>query len=431
MTRTVSLVRDGKGIARALRTPVCLFQVVQGPDKGKEQRLSALRMVVGTGPTVDFQLSDATVSALHLEIVLEERGARVRDLGSKNGTYLDRYRVLDAWLSGDDELRLGATVLRVKILEDDEEQPLSERNSLHGLRGSSIRMRQLYEQLVKTAKVNSTVLLYGETGTGKELAAEALVAEGPRKNEPFEVVDCAALSTGLAESELFGHEQGAFSGASRGHIGAFERAQRGTVFLDEISELRPELQVKLLGILERRVVQRVGGSKPIPIDVRVIASTRRDLERDVNSGHFRADLYFRLAVLSVRLPALSEHREDIPDLIAHFLSLLPSKPRLLPAQIQQLCERDYPGNVRELKAAVERLALGLDLAPEKPGPEPGVDLLEPFAPQKERLVARFEARYITALLEECKGSVTEVAKRSGLNRTHLYRVIARLTRDKT
>jgi DNA-binding NtrC family response regulator len=431
MTRTLTIVRDGRGIAQALRTPVCLFRVVRGPDKGQQRRLSAERMVIGTGQTADVRLTDETVSALHVEIFLEADGVRVRDLGSKNGVFLAGHRVSDAWLGDDDELQVGGTVLRFKILDEDQEHALSERVSLGRLRGSSIRMRQLYEQLLKTAKTDAAVLLRGDTGTGKELAAEAIALESRRQGAPFEVVDCPALASGLAESELFGHEQGAFSGAVKAHAGAFERAHKGTVFLDEVGELTPELQVKLLGVLERHSVQRVGGLKPLALDVRVIASTRRDLERDVNSGQFRADLFFRLAVLSIRLPPLSERREDIPELIGHFLSELPSRPRLLPGQIKQLCERDYPGNVRELKGAVERMAIGLDLPAEEPtSAGPLVDLKQPFQTQKEQLVARFEARYILALLEECGGSVSEVARRSGLNRTHLYRVISRLNPDK-
>jgi transcriptional regulator with GAF, ATPase, and Fis domain len=206
---------------------------------------------------------------------------------------------------------VGSTVLRFKLLDEDQEHALSERVSLGRLRGSSVRMRQLYEQLLKTSKTDSAVLLRGDTGTGKELAAEAIALESRRKGGPFEVVDCPSLAVGLAESELFGHEQGAFSGAVRAHAGAFERARKGTLLLDEVGELTPELQAKLLGVLERHAVQGVGALKPIALDVRVIASTRRDLERDVNNGQFRADLFFRLAVLSIRLPSLAERREDI------------------------------------------------------------------------------------------------------------------------
>ncbi|HEX4621968.1 MAG TPA: sigma 54-interacting transcriptional regulator, partial [Myxococcaceae bacterium] len=236
---------------------------------------------------------------------------------------------------------------------------------------------------------------------------------------------CARLPPTLAESELFGHEKDAFTGAVTARAGAFERAHGGTVFLEEIGELPLLLQPKLLGVLERRAVQRIGGAAPIPLDVRFLAATHRELAREVNLGTFRADLYYRVAEVEIRMPALREHREDIPELVSRFVDEVPGGTKLSPAALQRLYEAEYTGNVRELRAMVERAALGFELEPTAAAPTK-MDLALPYRVQKDRLLAGFEREYMSKLLEATGGNVSEAARVSGLSRVHLHEVIRRL-----
>lgn len=428
-TRSVSVLLDSRGLARALAVPVYELRVVKGADKGKHQRVCLRRLLIGTGEGAHFKLDDPTVSAVHCELLADSTGFRVRDLGAKNGVQLGGHRVSEAWLEAKDDVVLGNTVLRFKLLEEAEESPLEEASGFAKLKGSSLPMRELYGQLKRAARADAPVLLNGETGAGKELAAEALVTEGPRRDGPLVVVDCGRLVSNLAEAELFGHEEGAFTGAHKRVLGAFERANRGTLFLDEVGELPLELQPKLLGVLERKVVQRVGGTEAVPINVRIIAATHRDLERAVNRGTFRADLFFRLAAVQIRLPPLREREDDIPALVAHFLDELPGKRvRLSPGALQRLYDSEYPGNVRELRSAVERAALGInEPAPAAPTQQlPVIDPQTPFRVQKARLIDSFERAYVKGLLELAKGNVSEAARQSGINRVQLHALIRRL-----
>ncbi len=423
-TRTLDVVVDAAGAPKALRVPAFSLRVVKGPDLRLERRFATDRVLIGSSAGAQFPLTDPTVSAVHCEILADGEGVRVRDLGAKNGTLLGGRRVQQAWLDPKDDLALGGTVVRFRQLAEDEDQPLEQARGFGRLRGSSIGMRQLYAQLTRAAATDVTVLFQAETGCGKELAAEALVSEGPRRDKPLVVLDCGRLPPTLAESELFGHEKGSFTGATSDRAGAFERAQGGTLFIDEVGELPLELQPKLLGALERRSVQRLGGSRPIPVDVRVIAATHRELQLEVNRGTFRADLFYRLAVAQLRIPSLRERREDIPELIGHFLEQLPGSPSLPPGVFQRLCDADYPGNVRELRNAVERATLGFDQVP-PPAPREAVNLDIPFRLQKERLVAGFERAYFARLLEAAGGNVSEAARRSGLSRVHVHQILRR------
>ncbi len=426
-TLSVSVLTDARGDATGLRLPSWLLRVVKGPDKRRQLGGAGPRRVIGTSESADFRLTDPTVSALHCEVLADASGLRVRDLDSKNGVRLRGRRVREAWLAETDELELGESVVRVKRLDEHEDRALTLRTGFGRLCGASVPMRELYDQLERAARTDVTVLVQGETGTGKELAAEAIQSTGPRRDRPLVVVDCARLPPTLAESELFGHEKGAFTGASGRFVGAFERAHTGTLFLDEIGELPAAVQAKLLGALERRVIQRVGGAESVAVDVRIISATHRDLEAAVNRGTFRADLYYRLAVLRLRLPALREHPEDIPQLVAHFLDELRPTTPLSPQALEALYGRDYPGNVRELRAAVERAALGVDW--EAPGPPlagAAIDLDVPYRVQKDRLLAGFERAYFSRLLAACEGNVSQASRRSGMNRVHLHEVIRRL-----
>jgi len=306
---------------------------------------------------------------------------------------------------------------------------------------------------------DATLLTMGETGVGKERLARAIHAESPRSTGPFISVNCGALSETLLESELFGHEEGAFTGASRARRGWFELAHNGTIFLDEIGEMPKHLQVKLLTVLQTREVQRVGAESSIVIDVRVMAATNRDLAAEVESGNFRRDLYYRLSVVSLTIPPLAQRRQDIPaltsGLLEHFRAELPRHIEgVAPAAMEALCRYDWPGNVRELMNVIERAMLlsadeeislddlpasisGLvpELEPEFPTPQaveeeclsvPQEWLKQPLRDARHKLLTEFERAYLAGLLEETGGRIGETATRAGIQPRSLFEKMKRL-----
>ncbi|HZR09821.1 MAG TPA: sigma 54-interacting transcriptional regulator [Myxococcales bacterium] len=387
--------------------------------------LSQPRSSIGQLPANDVVLADRAVSRFHCEILLENGQARIRDLESRNGTWVDRTRVLEAFLSDGAELRLGATVLRVSIGQDRLQQELSPRTEMGPLVGRSAAMRAAFALLEKAAPTNTTVLIEGETGTGKEGAAEALHLGSPRRDRPLTVVDCAAIPANLMESELFGHAKGAFTGAGTSRSGAFEEAAGGTIFLDEIGELPLELQPKLLRVLERREVRRVGSNSVTPIDVRVVAATHRDLRAAVNHGTFRSDLYFRLSVVRIRLPPLRERAEDIPALVAHFVGRMgvpgPVAAELMrPEFIASLVRASWPGNVRELRNFIERCAVFQQPMPLE---EPATAAPATFPEARHRALDEFERRFLEQLMLRHDGKVAAAAQQAGIGRAHLYRLL--------
>jgi two-component system NtrC family response regulator len=259
-----------------------------------------------------------------------------------------------------DELKLTIRkALELKALEKENvvlRQALKSRNDLENIIAESPSMQQIVEMIRRVAPTETTVLILGESGTGKELVARAIHGLSPRARGPFIAVNCAAIPENLLESELFGHVRGAFTGAIRDRIGKFEAAEGGSIFLDEIGEMRPELQVKILRCLEERSLERVGDNQPIHIDVRVLAATNKDLSKAIQSGEFREDLYYRLNVVPLSIPPLRERREDVRALTQHFLKSLGASPRLTiaPDAFRALEAYDWPGNVRELENALER-----------------------------------------------------------------------------
>ncbi len=291
-------------------------------------------------------------------------------------------------------------------------------------------MRQAFAVLERAAVSDATVLLTGETGTGKEAAAQGLHDRSLRGKGPFVVVDCASVPANLFEAELFGHEKGAFTGATSSREGAFEMADGGTLFIDEIGEIAVELQPKLLRVLERRETKRVGGSKPKAVDVRVVAATHRDLRAEVNEKRFRADLYYRLAVVNVRLPALRERREDLPLLVESLAPLLAqrartsSAPLLDPAFLDELTHHAWPGNVRELRNYLERaLVLGHASAREtEPTNEP-IDGRQPLRTARDAAIAVFERAYLVDVLERAGNQITRAAQLADVDRVHFYRLL--------
>jgi two-component system, NtrC family, response regulator GlrR len=417
---------DGASVRRFRLT------LLSGEARGIEWESSGDRASIGSHASNDLVLDDPTVSRFHCEFVIDRRGARVRDLDSLNGTWLDGTRVVEGHLRRGSSLRLGKSTLRFDIDPQSNPVVLSEATSFGGLVGSSAPMRAAFALLERVAPSDSTVLLEGETGTGKDVAAESLHQASPRRDGPLVVVDCGAAPASLLESQLFGHERGAFTGADQRRLGAFEEAHTGSLFLDEIGELPLELQPKLLRALERRQIQRLGSNSMRAVDVRIIAATNRDLRAMVNAGTFREDLYYRLAVVRVRLPPLRERPEDIPALIAHFLRSFGAKGDAAqrlgePGTISALAHSAWPGNVRELRNAIERslvlneTALVGDEQPARPGA--AIDVSVAYERARQQAIAEFERRYVAAQLDAHQGNVTAAARAAGVGRVYMHRLL--------
>jgi DNA-binding NtrC family response regulator len=400
---------------------------------------------VGSKEGNSLRLPNETVSRYHFEIEPTPLGFLLRDLGSTNGTFVDGYRVRELYLPRRAQLKAGEVSLSFEALGEDVAIELSRHDRFGDALGRSSAMREVFSTLSKVAQKDLTILLEGESGTGKERLAEAIHLESPRKNARFVVFDCASVPASLMESELLGHERGAFTGAQARRIGRFEEAAGGTLFLDEIGELPLELQPKLLRALERREIRRVGGSSVIPVDVRVVAATNRDLPREVNRGAFREDLYYRLAVVRVRVPPLRERREDIALLVESFVreALDGDEPRareviagISEANWKGLMSHPWPGNVRELRNFIERtLAVSggveaeMQSAPLTGAPaatvDGSVDLGRPFIEAREELLSRFEKSYLEAMLARHGGNISRAARAAGLDRMHFKRLLAR------
>jgi DNA-binding NtrC family response regulator len=301
--------------------------------------------------------------------------------------------------------------------------------------GNTQAVRELMRMVARVAETDSTVLIRGESGAGKELVARAVHRQSRRARQPFVVVDCASLHENLLQSELFGHEKGAYTGAIRLKHGLFEVADRGTIFLDEIAEITPPLQVKLLRVLETGTFRRVGGTVDIKVDVRVIAATNRSLETMMKEGAFREDLYYRLNVFSIHIPPLRERREDIPPLVEHFIrnsSIVPKRTvRVAPEGMDVLVRYLWPGNVRELENVIERALILCDGGVIEPEHLPmGVRLTPAFGDNGDSkdlpTLDEVERRYIKRVLDECKGHRQKAASILGISERNLYRKLKEL-----
>jgi DNA-binding NtrC family response regulator len=392
---------------------------------------------VGTHTSNDLVVQDPAVSRFHCRLVREEGAWRVRDWGSLNGTRLESVRIRDADLPPDAMLSIGDSGIRVRAVDPAEQAVVPMIPAFGQLAGTSVPMRKLFALLEKIGPSDINVLIEGESGTGKELVANEIVQRSPRAEKPFVVVDCGAISPSLVESELFGHLRGSFTGADRDRVGAFEAADGGTVFLDEVGELPVELQPKLLRAIEAREIRRVGETRPRKMNVRIVSATNRDLEREVNRGGFREDLYFRLAVMNVRVPPLRERLEDLVILVRVFLQALgvPDQERLFtPGVLAEMARHDWPGNVRELRNYVER-----SVVLQKAGPAmrraaspaagavgaaaPSVDIGVPFKIAKDGAIDTFERGYLTALLEAAGNNMSKAARMAGMDRMYLHRLV--------
>ena len=407
-----------------------------GELEGKSFDSSSDRLQIGSHPLNEVEVRDRTVSRFHCEVFVDRDGrAWVKDLGSRNGTRVNGVRVREAELQEGMVLRVGQLELVFTPLAERNELPVAPVTSFGTLVGSSVPLRTAFAQLAKAAAKDVTVLLTGESGTGKSEAAELLHEQSGRAAKPLRVVDCAAVPANLLESELFGHERGAFTGAIQRRVGVFEEAEGGTVFLDEVGELPLDLQPKLLRVLEAREVRRLGANRYLPVDVRVVAATNRDLRAEVNVGRFRPDLYFRLAVLTVRLPPLRERPGDIPLIAKQLLGRLTldeETRRALaePAFLSRLQLSPWPGNVRELRNHLERCAAlqeALQPATEDPSPQhlDALDVSIPFSEARRRLLDSFEQGYVRALLDRHDGNVSRAAATAGVDRAHLHRIMRR------
>lgn len=330
---------------------------VTGPDKSSRRiSFKGGSLVIGARADSDVVIADDTVSGRHCEFVKKGSHLILRDLGSTNGTWLKGAKISEVPLTDPAEITIGTTHVRLSWEEQEESVKPSGEDRLMNLVGASEPMRRLYTKIQRVAPTDLTVLIQGETGSGKELVARAIHDLSLRAPKPFVALNCGAISQNLIESELFGHERGAFTGAVGRHPGAFEQALGGTLFLDELGELPLNLQPKLLRVLENQTLRRVGGTEDLRVDVRVVAATHRNLREEVAKGTFREDLYFRLYVVPLAVPPLRERSEDIGLLSRHFVSQSKgNRPvRLSEGAVQKLAQHAWPGNVRELKNVILR-----------------------------------------------------------------------------
>ena len=425
-TTTEPIAGDARPQVRRFR-----LRVTSGPDAGRKVESTGEQLVIGTHPSAGFVLTDKTMSRFHCEIAIEHGRAVVRDLGSSNGTIVDGVSVFGAHLAPRALLTLGTTQIAFELGDDHVAIEMYEGTKFGVLVGTSPPMRAAMAVLARAAKSDSTVLLQGETGSGKDAAAESIHLESTRHENPFIVIDCAAIPAQLMESELFGHEKGAFTNADRRRIGAFEAASSGTLMLDEIGELPMELQPKLLRVLETREIQRVGGHDRIAVDVRVIAATNRNLRAEVNARRFRPDLFFRIAVLEIALPPLAQRLEDIPLLVEDMLEGQAESPATIalrqPNIVAEMQRHRWPGNVRELRNYVER-CVALETPPPLASDAPltaRVDASKPLRIERERWVRELERDYLQQLLAAHGNNVSAAARAAGINRIHLYRLLWR------
>jgi transcriptional regulator with GAF, ATPase, and Fis domain len=426
-TRAVDSGKSGGGLQAV---------VLSGNAKGTTKPIGE-RLRIGKASDNDLVLTDDTVSRHHCELLRASEGVKVRDLDSTNGTKVHGARVTEAVVQPGTVLKVGEVEIVLRPAGRNVEVLPSDKTWFGAAIGKSLAMRTIFGMLERIAKTEATVLLEGETGTGKDVLARAIWTESVRASGPFVVVDCGAVSYSLLESELFGHERGAFTGAVAARQGAFELADHGTVFLDEIGELPIDVQPKLLRVLETHEFRRVGGNKSMKSDVRVLAATKRNLQREVHAGKFREDLYFRLAVVPITVPSLRSRREDIPMLAAHILRAS-STPGAEPLRVsdetmQALMAHDWPGNVRELRNVLDR-AIYLARATGQPEltmvtlPTPGAAAgdafhFEPGKSYREtraKYDSEFERRYVKWLLGRHDDNVSAAAREARMDRKHLH-----------
>ena len=438
----------GSGPAGEGGAPVALkLVVVAGPQMGTEIPLAGVAEI-GADATCQLVLTDPAVSRKHVRITVDGGRIVLSDLGSRNGTFVGEARIREAEVGIGSVLRIGKSLIAIQPRWRLQEVAPSESRSFGDLFGESLAMREVFAILERVARSDITVLVEGESGTGKELVARSVHRASRRASQPYVVFDCSAVPGELAESELFGHKKGAFSGATTDRAGAFQQANGGTICLDELGELPIELQPKLLRVLENQEVRPVGEDVPRKIDVRVIASTNRDLNAEVQRGSFRADLLYRLEVVRIRMPPLRARPDDVIGLVERLLEgKLPPGDRVVGENLRKLAAYAWPGNVRELRNTLARaVALGqtADGTPPRfadlvfnlgPASEtartigfefPGVAEEVPYKEAKAQLVESFERAYVGALRKRHPANIQRAATAAGLSRKHLYDLLKRV-----
>jgi DNA-binding NtrC family response regulator len=413
----------------------CQVVVIDGADRGRACRLGEAEVVIGGAAGCDLVLSDDRVSARHLAVRSQGSRFAVRDLGSTNGTWYEGSQITEVTVPAGTTLLVGRTALRIEPEAQPLALPPSQSRRFGELVGESLAIREVFAVLERVAGSDATVLVEGETGTGKELVARALHDASPRRRAPFVAVDCGALPEGLLESELFGHVRGAFTGAAQPRNGVIVRADGGTLFLDELGRISPTVQARLLRVLEERVVRPLGGDSERAVDVRVIAASRDDVDGEVAAGRFRPDLLYRLAVVRVGLPPLRTRREDLAIVVREllrrrgFADEVPTGPNL-----DRLIAHSWPGNVRELRNVIDRaiaLAPGaqrfadlvIRVDPSQPEPAAGDGLAVrsdlPYAEAKALVLHELERRYLADVLARTGSNVSAASRESGIDRKHL------------
>jgi DNA-binding NtrC family response regulator len=437
---------DDGGAVISLRK--CQLAVIEGPEKGKKYALVKSTTKVGKKDNNDFIIADSTVSRNHMVIDYASDSFLLRDNDSTNGTYLNGTKVKEAYLVPSDRIKIGNTTLEFVAFEEKVKIEPSPKEVFGSMVGKSIKMRQIFGILEKISPTLATVIIEGETGTGKELVARAIHENSPRKNKPFVVFDCSSVAPNLIESELFGHEKGSFTGAVKSRRGAFEEVNGGTIFLDEIGELTLDLQPKLLRALESREIRRVGANLQVPIDVRVICATNRNLKKEVTEGRFREDLYYRLSVVKILLPPLRDRVEDIPPILERFLSggKFNKNPdgtfhitKVEDDALKSLARYKWPGNVRELQNIVERAAATAEkgtitkdnvdfVFSELEREEDRTEKLQvmkdiPFKEAKQKVVEVFERDYLLDLLRRNGFNLSKAAREAGIDRKHIRNLL--------
>ena len=437
------VVANGENEQNLFRVRRTKLLAISGPLQGREFVVSHDAFTIGSGSHNDLVIEDSTVSKRHCEITVDQNGYLIRDLDSTNGTLVQGVRVSSAHLAPGSEIQLGKTRIVFCPLQESNDIPLSRNEAFGKMMGRSVPMRRIFYLAETYSPSDATIMITGETGTGKEILAEEIHNHSARRDKPFMVIDCAAISKELIESELFGHVKGAFTGANADRQGAFELADGGTVFLDEIGDLSPDLQPKLLRVLEKREIRRVGCNKIRKINVRIISATNRNLANEVNESRFREDLYYRLSVVHLELPPLRRRREDIPLLVKRFLTDLHGEDALaqladFDRTMEVLKRHEWPGNVRELRNLIELafyserrpvdlsafLSLGNLRAGRKNNePEVVFSADKPFKDAKNDLIEEFEKAYLNELLARNKQNISRSAREAGIERAYLQRLI--------
>ncbi|HEY5944485.1 MAG TPA: sigma 54-interacting transcriptional regulator [Kofleriaceae bacterium] len=410
------------------RAPAAAWLVV-APGTVDERRIAIgeIPVCIGSDATAQVCVPDPHVSRRHAEIVCANGTVILRDLQSRNGTYVDGIAVKEAILHDPATIRIGGTTIR---LETEAPSPTLGPRKFGDAVGSSPEMQSVFAMLERLAPSDLTITLLGETGVGKDVLACAVHNASARRSGPFIVFDCGAVTPTLIESALFGHEKGAFTGANAAVAGAFERAHGGTLFFDEVGELSPDLQPKLLRALEQRKIQRVGSTTELAVDVRILAATNRDLEDEVTQGRFRQDLFFRLSAAVVAVPPLRARLADLPELVDAILAAEGRRLRVTRDTLDALASYDWPGNVRELRNVMMAAAAMADS-----------DLLEPRHlllfkrrrrdptladfPLGGRSLESIERAAIVQTLKAAAGNKVKAAKALGIAASTLYEKMRR------